>query len=134
MYRKSYKGLIIGVLVYAVLIIALPLLLPNLNADSCTRLIMLLIAVGMAALTFAVWLTEQVYWYNNTPFEDAEKAGSERRKAFALCHFRLFGIFAAASVLYACAAWLLALPWWVDMTLIGGGLIVCAFWSMKYKL
>ena len=134
MYRKTYKGLIIGVLVYTVLVIALPLMLPNLEGGSATRLIMCLTALGMAALTYAVWRTECVYWYNNTPFEDAEKAGSERRKAFALCHFRLFGTFAAAAVLYTCAAWLLGLPWWVDMTLVGGGLIVCAFWSMKYKL
>ena len=134
MYRKTYKGLIIGVLVYAVLIIALPLMLPNLDGDSATRLIMCLTALGMAALTYAVWRTEYVYWYNGTTFEEAEKAGSERRKAFALRHFRLFGLFALAALVYAAIACLLGLPWWVDMILVGGGLIVCAFWSMKYKL
>ena len=134
MYRKTYKGLIIGVLAYAVLIMALPFALPDLDADSCTRLIMCLTAIGMAALTYAIWRTEYVYWYNGTTFEDAEKAGSERRKAYALSHFRLFGTFAVAALVYTAIACLLNLPWWVDMTLVGGGLIVCAFWSMKYKL
>ena len=134
MYRKTYKGLIIGVTAYVVLIMALPFALPVLDADSCTRLTMCLTALGMAALTYAIWRTEYVYWYNGVTFEDAEKAGSERRKAYALSHFRLFGTFAAAVLLYSCAAWLLALPWWVDITLVGGGLIVCAFWSMKYRL
>lgn len=134
MYRKSYTGLVVWLILYMLVGVGSAFVLPDLDGTTYTRLLMSLTAIAMAILTCIIWRTEYVYWYNGTTFEEAEKAGSERRKAFALCHFRLFGTFAAAAVLYTCAAWLLGLPWWVDMILVGGGLIVCAFWSMKYKL
>ena len=133
MYRKSYRGFVIWLIVFLVLIFAI-CFLPVENAAIITRLITNLCTLGMAHLTWLIWRTESVYWYNGVSFEDAAKAGAERRKAYALRHFRLFGGYALVALVVTAAAQMLHLPWWVDFTLVCGGLIAAAFRTMAYKL
>ena len=133
MYRKSYRGFVIWLIVFLVLIFA-SCFLPVEDAAIMTRLITNLCTLGMAHLTWLIWRTESVYWYNGVSFEDAAKAGAERRKAYALRHFRLFGGYALVSLFITIAAHLLHLPWWVDFTLITVSLIAAAFRTMAYQL
>ena len=133
MYRKSYRGFVIWLIVFLVLIFAI-CFLPAEDAAIMTRLITNLCTLGMAHLTWLIWRTESVYWYNGVSFEDAAKAGAERRKAYALRHFRLFGGYALVALVVTAAAQMLHLPWWVDFTLVCGGLIAAAFRTMAYKL
>lgn len=133
MYRKSYKGFVLWLAAFIMLMVAV-CFLPVDDAAIMTRLLTNLCTLGIAHLTWLIWRTEQVYWYSGVNFEEAEQAGSERRKAYAFRHFRLFGMYALVSLVITLAVHLLRLPWWVDFTLVCGGLIVAAFRTMAYKL
>lgn len=133
MYRKRYKGFVIWLVVFLVLIFAI-CFVPVEDAAITTRLITNLCTLGIAHLTWLIWRTEQIYWYNGISFEEAEQAGSERRKAYALRHFRLFGLYALAALVVTVAAHLVHLPWWMDFTIVCGGLIAAALRTLTYKL
>lgn len=133
MYRKTYTGFIVWLIVFVIVVLAV-CFLPVKDEAVLTRLVMNLCTIGMAQLTWMIWRNERVYWYNGVSFEEAEKAGNERRKAYAFRHFRLFGIYALMALAVSMGSYLLRLPWWVDFMLIGLGLIAAAFRTMVYKL
>ena len=133
MYKKSYKGFVIGLIVYVGLLLSLALI-PGMNDQLAMRLIMLLTIWYMAALSFQVWVTEQIYWYNGTTFEAAEAAGTERRKEFAWRHFRIFGRFALLHTAVALAMLLLGWSAWIDFTVGTVGLCVACFMTTPIKL
>ena len=133
MYNKSYKGFVIGLLVYLALLLGIALI-PGVNAETAIRLIMLLTVWYLAALSFQVWRTEQIYWYNGTTFEDAEAAGSQRRKEFAWRHFRIFGRFALIHTAVALAVLLLGWSAWIDFTVGTVGVCVAACMTIPIKL
>ena len=133
MYKKSYKGFVVGLIVFLALMVGI-ILIPAENEQLPMRLIMLLMVWYMAALSFQVWRTEQVYWYNGTTFEDAEAAGSERRKEFAWRHFRIFGMFALLMTVLSCAAQLLGGSAWIDFTVGTVGICVAACMTIPIKL
>ncbi len=133
MYKKSYKGFVVGLIVFLALMVGI-ILIPAENEQLPMRLIMLLMVWYMAALSFHVWRTEQVYWYNGTTFEDAEAAGSERRKEFAWRHFRIFGMFALLMTVLSCAMQLLGWSAWIDFTVGTVGICVACFMTIPIKL
>ncbi|MBR6668164.1 MAG: hypothetical protein IKL25_07375 [Clostridia bacterium] len=133
MHRKSYKGFVIGLFAYLALLLGIAFI-PGVNEQLVMRLIMLLTAWYMAALSFHVWRTEQIYWYNGTSFEDAEAAGSGRRKAFAWKHFRIFGVFALLLTLLSCAMMLLGWSAWIDFVVGTVGICVASFMTIPIKL
>lgn len=133
MYRKSYTGFIVWLIVFVIAMLAI-CFLPVDDDAILTRLLQNLCTIGMAQLTWMIWRNERVYWYNGVSFEDAQKAGSERRKEYAFRHFRLFGGYALVALAVTMAAHLARLPWWVDFTFICVGMIAAAFRTMKYKL
>ncbi|MBR6571413.1 MAG: hypothetical protein IKK75_13265 [Clostridia bacterium] len=134
MYKKSYTGFALWLILYLLMGIVPAFVLPELNAASYTRLLMNLTTIAMAILTFIIWRTEYVYWYNGISYEDAEKAGSERRRKYGYLHFQLFLKTALAGLVYTAVSVLAGFPWWLDLPVFGIGLIAAAFWTMKYKL
>ena len=133
MYRKSYKGFVAGLIVFLALMVGI-ILIPAEDESLFMRLVMLLVAWYMAWLSFHVWRTEQVYWYNGTTFEEAEAAGSERRKEFAWRHFRIFGLFALLMTLLSCGMQLLGWSAWIDFTVGTVGICVACFMTIPIKL
>ncbi len=133
MYRKTYAGFVIWLIVFMIVMIAV-CFLPVGDEAVLIRLLVNLCTLGMAQLTWMIWRNERVYWYNGVSFEDAEKAGSERRKEYAFRHFRLFGMYALAALAFSMGSYLMRLPWWVDMIVVPVGLIAAAFRTMAYKL
>ena len=108
--------------------------LPVKDENVIMRLIILLMSWYMAGLAFYIWRTDQIYWYNGTSFEDAEAAGSERRKEFAWKHFRIFGRFTLLVTAVSCATYLLGWSSWIVFTVGTVGLIVATFCTMPIKL
>lgn len=104
------------------------------TAGLITRIIDIFTAAWIALLTFIVYKTEYIYWYNGVTYEDAVKAGSERRKAYAYEHFKCFGGFAAAFTVFSVVAGYLGVPFWIDMVVLFIGEVYIAFGSMKIKL
>lgn len=133
MYRKSYKGFVVGLIAYLALLAGIAFI-PAQDEQLPMRLIMLLTTWYMAALSFQVWRTEQVYWYNGTTFEEAEAAGSERRKRFAWRHFQIFGVFALLMSLLSCGMQLLGWSAWIDFTVGTVGICVACFMTIPIKL
>ena len=133
MKKKSYTGFVLGMLVYMAALMSIALI-PKADEQIVMRLVMLLTVWCMAWLSFHVWRTEQIYWYNGTTYEAAEAAGSERRKAFAWKHFRLFGFFALLQTVLSCATYLLGWSAWIDFTFATVGLIVAACSTIPIKL
>ena len=133
MLKKSYTGFVLGLLVYVAALMSLALI-PEVDEHSVMRLIMLMTVWYMAWLSFHIWRTEQIYWYNGTTYEDAVNAGSDRRKAFAWQHFRLFVFFALLQTLLSCAACLLGWSEWIDFTFGTVGTIVTACRTIPIKL
>jgi len=133
MYRKSYTGFIVWLIVFVIAMVAI-CFLPVDDEAILTRLLLNLCTIGMAQLTWMIWRNERVYWYTGVSFEEAEKAGSERRKEYAFWHFRLFGGYALVGLAFTLGGQLAGWPWWVDMVVISIGLMAAAFRTMVYKL
>ena len=133
MYQKSYTGFIIWLIVFVIVMLAICYLPVN-NEAVLIRLLLNLCTLGIAQLTWLIWRNERVYWYNGVSFEEAEQAGSERRKNYAFRHFRLFGTYALVSLAFTLGGFLAGWPWWLDMIIIPVELIAAAFRTMVYKL
>ena len=98
-YKKSYTGFVIWLIGFCVLTVG-ACFLPNLSTQLTLAVVDNACTIGIFILTFLIYQTEYVYWYNGTSYEDAKAAGSERRKAFALAHMKRFGYFALAFLAY----------------------------------
>ena len=133
MYKKSYKGFVVGLLAYLALLLGIAFI-PAVDEQLPMRLIILLTAWYMAALSFQVWVTERIYWYNGTTFAAAEPAGSQRRKEFAWRHFRIFGRYALIQTAVTLAMVLLGWSAWIDFSVGTVGLCVAAFMTIPIKL
>lgn len=132
-YRKSYTGLVIWLILFIAATLGASLL-PAEDPAVPIRVLMNICTGGIALLAWIVWRSECVYWYNGVSFEQAENAGSERRRDYAFRHFWLFGVYALAALGFTLAGYLAGWPWWVDMTVISIGLIAAALYTTRYKL
>lgn len=133
MYKKSYTGFIVWLLVFLGGMAAI-CFCPVEDESVLVRLIILLMSWFVAGLTFHIWRTEQIYWYTGTTFEEAEAAGPERRREFAWKHFRIFGRFALLVTVVSCATYLLGWSFWIDFAFGTVGLIAAAVRTMPIKL
>lgn len=133
MYKKSYTGFILWMVGFVAALLAI-CFIPVEDEQVLMRLIMLLMAWSVTGMAFIIWKTESVYWYNGTTFEEAEAAGSERRKAFAWKHLKIFGVYALAASILSALMQLLGWSAWIDFTLATLGLVVAACMTMPIKL
>lgn len=133
MLKKSYKGFAVWLIAFIAAMLALGLISTP-DTALLMRLILLLMAWGIAVLAFIIWRTEQVYWYNGTSYEEAEAAGSERRKEFAWKHLRLFGGYALDLSVFIWVMHMLGVSAWVDFTVGTVGLIAASCCTMPIKL
>ena len=131
--KKSYTGFVVWMIVFTAGLMSFALL-PTEDGGLLTRGIMNWTTAAMAYLTWHIWRTEQIYWYNGTTFEEAEAAGSERRKAFAWKHFRIFGMSALVQTVLACAMQLLGWSAWIDFAAGTVGLCIASFMTVPIKL
>ena len=133
MYKKSYTGFVLWMVGFVAALLAI-CFLPVSDAAVLTRLILLLMAWGVASMAFLIWKTESVYWYNGTTFEEAVAAGSERRKAFAWKHLRVFGFYALGVTILAALMHWLGASMWIDFTVGTVGLVIATCMTIPFKL
>lgn len=132
-YKKSYKGLILWLIIFCILYFSV-IFLPELNTRLTTAVMDNIMTISIFILTYIIYKTESVYWYNGTSFEDALEAGSERRKKFAFEHMKRFGIFALVYFIYSLISLALKIPYGFDIFAAAAGLIAAAFSTNKIKL
>lgn len=133
MLKKSYKGLILWMIGYPAVLIGAAFL-PTKDVGLLVRVIDGLTMVSVVVLMLIIWKTEKVFWFTGMSFEEAVEAGSARRKAYAWKHVKLFGIFAAAFLLFSVVAQVLHFSIAVDLAVLMVGMIAVGVFSMKFKL
>ena len=131
--KKSYKGFILWMIGFLAAIFAVAFI-PSEDEMLPMRLIMLVMAWGMASLAFLIWKTEAVYWYNGTTYEEAVAAGPERRKEFARRHLVIFWRFALLMTAVSILLTLLAWSAWIDFAFGTVGLVVACVCTTPVKL
>ena len=132
-YKKSYKllwfwfALFVGLMVLAAL-------LPIDNTALAILVTMNLCSGSVALLSFMIYKTQCIYWYNGIDFEEAKVAGEERRIAYGYAHWRLFGGFAALYFVYSLCAQII--PFGIALHILLGtvGMVAAAISTMKIKL
>lgn len=133
-YKKTYKGLVLFFSILCLTLIGGAVLFGIYFPAHSSRYIICCISLCMAALTVVIHKTGYVYWYNNISFEEAEKAGEERRKKYSLAHMKLFGIFALCQIVLSVTLAILSVSQYVDFSLGCIGLCVIAIYTVKFKL
>lgn len=132
-YKKSYLGFWLWLLAMCALSFMCAFL-PEMDEQIMIAIIDNIMTSSCFVLTVIVYLTENIYWYNGTSYEDALNAGKERRKKFALAHMKRFGIFAGVFLLYSVISILLGIPYGVDIVVVVAGLVITAISTVKIKL
>ena len=132
-YKKSYTGFVIWLIGFCVFTVG-ACFLPNLSTQLTLAVVDNACTIGIFILTFLIYQTEYVYWYNGTSYEEAKAAGSERRKAFALAHMKRFAYFALAFLVYTVMSLMLGIPYGFDIGIACVGILIVALSTLKIKL
>ena len=131
--RKSYKELIIWLISFLAVFL-LCAFLPIKNGDLLLRILMNIIIIGVVALTYLIYKTENIYWYTGINYEDAAEAGSIRRKEYAKKHYVLFRNAGIILCLYTVISYMLHIYSWIDVIVVCIGVCVTAIRTMKIEL
>ena len=131
--KKSYKGFVIWMIAFIIITIGITFL-PVSDAAIMARIVDNISTFGVAVLAFMIYKTENIYWYTGVSFEEAQKAGSERRKKYAWNHFKRFGLFSLGFCLFSIIAQILHMGIWIDIVALTAGLVMVAVSTMKFKL
>lgn len=133
MLKKNYKELILWMIGYTAVLVG-AVFLPIKSVGLLVRVIDNLTMVSVAVLMLIIWKTEKVFWFSGMSFTESVEAGSDRRKAYAWRHVILFGIFAAAYLLFSVIAQLLHFHIMADVAVLTVGLTVASVYSSRFKL
>lgn len=132
-YKKSYLGLVIWIVLYTAAMTGCAFL-PKMDIQILLAVTDNITITGCFVLTFIIYKTEYIYWYNGTDYTKAKEAGSERRKKFALEHMKRFGKFALFFAVYSVISILLHIPYGLDITIAVVGIVFVACSTTNIKL
>lgn len=132
-YQKSYKLFILWLLAF-VLCLFLISLLPTNDIHLVVDVIMNYMTISIAVLTLIIYCTENIYWYNGTTYEEANEAGAERRRKFALAHFKRFLIGALVNLCFCVISYMLGFRFAYDIIVGIVVLVGSAISTIKIKL
>ena len=99
-----------------------------------TRITLNYTCIMIATLAYIIYKFDRVYWYNGVYFEDAERAGRERRDAYALAHFEKFKNMVLFFAVYSIAAHLLNISIFIDVIIMVITTIATAISTIKIEL
>ena len=130
--KKSYKGLAGWLILFLVGFV--PLMLLKINGPLLTRITLNYTCVMIATLAYIIYKFDRVYWYNGVYFEDAEKAGRERRDAYALLHFEKFKNMVLIFAIYSTIAHILKISIFIDVIVMVIITVTTAISTIKIEL
>ncbi|MBR5521769.1 MAG: hypothetical protein IKU54_07210 [Oscillospiraceae bacterium] len=130
--KKSYRGLVLWMLVFLVGFI--PLMILKVDGALLTRLTLNYTCVMIAALAYIIYKFDRIYWYNGVYFNKAEEAGRRRRDAYALAHFEKFKKLVIFFGAYSILAHFINISIFIDVFVMTTATIVTAISTMKIKL
>lgn len=132
-YKKSYKGFVLWLIGFCLVYFAC-IFLPETNTQILVAVLDNIMMLGCFILSFIVYKTEYIYWYNGTSYEDAKAAGSERRKQFARKHMKRFGYVFLGFLVYSMISIMIEIPYGIDITVAVVGLVSVAISTINIKL
>lgn len=130
MLKRNYLPLLCFLPIWIGAIAAVSFFFPSYTM----RLTVNCVTIGMAVLSFIIYKTENVYYYNSISFEQAEEAGSARRRAYAWAHFVRFLILAIALLFLSLVFSLLGFHQVIDFSIGIAALIAVAISTMWISL
>ncbi len=130
--KKSYKGFRLWLAVYCAGF--LPIITMKADGAIATRLTLLYTAVMLNILMLIIEKTDHIYWINGITFEEAEKAGYEKRMEFAHRHLKTFTRFTVFYLVFTLICHLLELSIFIDSIVFTVGLIAAAVSTIRIKL
>ena len=132
-YKKSYFGFWVWLLLFCVLTFGV-CLIPKIKIQIIIAFVDNIMTIGCFVLSFIIYKTEYIYWYNGTSFEEAKEAGSDRRKRFALAHMKRFGYFALGFFIYSVVSIFVGIPYGIDIAIVSVGIVLTAISTINIKL
>lgn len=130
--KKSYKGLVIWLIVFIVSYGWL-IILPVENFNLLTNISMLYTTGMIATLCYIIYRFDKIYWINGVMFEDAAKMTRRQRDRYTLRHFEAFGKFFCIHLIFAIIAHFFGFPLWIIITVPAIGLIAAAISTIMIK-
>lgn len=131
--KKSYKGFVIWLVLFCVVTVGTSFL-PIHDNGVITRIVYNICVWEITLLAYIIYKTEYVYWYNGTSYEEAVKAGSERRQKYAWMHLKRFVLFSIVFSLFSILANIFLLSFWVDTVVFFVGFVGVAISTIWIKL
>lgn len=133
-YKKNYKPLVVFFITLITSLLAGIFAAGKFFPDSSMRVTVIILNVALPLLTFIIYKTGYVYWYNGVSFEEAQKATEEQRKAYAKAHLKRFSISSAIFLIFTIISILAGFPHWIDFAVGTLALIITAISTVNIKL
>lgn len=132
-YKKSYKGFVFWLMGFCLACCGC-VFLPDTTTQISVAFVDNVMVLGCFILSFIIYKTEYVYWYNGTSYEEAKAAGSVRRKQYARRHMKRFGYFALGFLAYSIVSVVIGIPYGIDISVAAVGLISVAVSTININL
>lgn len=130
--KKSYKGFVFWMIGYILVMLAMAFL--PVDAELAMRICLNVSIMAVALLTYIIYRTEYVYWYNGVSYEDAVKAGSLRRREYAGKIFKRFSIGSDICLVYSLFAQTMGYNQLIDVAVFMVVIIAAAISTIGMEL
>lgn len=142
-YHKTYKPLVLWMIVFLAATSLLPMAINHILQESFqttwgagaeVRMVLIFMMIAIDGLLALIYAGEYVYWINGGPsFEEAKAAGSEKRKAYAAAHLRVFLKMTLIGFVYLGISTFFRLPMMIDVVVIASVVVAAAIKTMPIR-
>lgn len=142
-YHKTYKPLVLWMILFLAATSLLPMAINHIlqalfqtswGVGGEVRIVLILMMIAIDGLMALIYVGEYVYWINGGPsFEEAKAAGSEKRKAYAGAHLRVFLKMTLIGGVYLLSSSFFRLPLGIDIVVIASALVAAAIKTMPIR-
>lgn len=133
-YKKTYKPLILWLILFPLIAIVIPLRFINASEKILALALMTISLVAIYLLMLLIYKGEYVYWINGGPsFEEARQAGSEKRREYARAHLDIFLKYTLLGLIYLPVSLILNFSMWIDMLFIFMLIVIAALKTAGIK-
>lgn len=133
-YKKTYKPLILWLILFPLIAIVIPLRFINASEKILALTLMTISLVAIYLLMLLIYKGEYVYWINGGPsFEEARQAGSEKRREYARAHLDIFLKYTLLGLIYLPVSLILNFSMWIDILLIFMLIVIAALKTVGIK-
>ncbi len=133
-YKKTYKPLILWLILFPLIAIVIPLRFINASEKILALALMTISLVAIYLLMLLIYKGEYVYWINGGPsFEEARQAGSEKRREYARAHLDIFLKYTLLGLIYLPVSLILNFSMWIDILFIFMLIVIAALKTVGIK-